>query len=711
MPLYDDDNGAVNVILENVAVFAGPKGEKGDPGDPGDKGADGSGIQWTGDWTAGTYSQYDAVFHNGSSYIANTGTSQEPPGSDWDMLAQESTPNVTSVFGRTGVVTANTGDYTATKITNTPAGNISATNVQSALNELDTEKLAAATYTASDILTKIKTVDGSGSGLDADLLDGLSSSAFTLSSRSILNVKDYGAVGDGTTNDGSAIASAITAALALTPTAELFWPAGTYKTTSSLTNFHTVPHKGSGRILRSSDYFYIDPKYTQSNTIYVSSSGSTSNDGLSSSQPTTLSTSAGIIQRYSDRGLSGRWNVALAAGTYTDETFSLDSLTWTDYPVIVKGPVVDHPSTPTAIIDAGGLPSGTQVCNIDDGGWVEFQYVKVIGMDTGYGFSASLYSRMGLINCHTDDCLYGILNQHSSNVYISGGIFDGNGLANSYGYAGFYNATHSITSTSTETAAIFRDCETGLFVNEGTQGHLDYTVITDCDVGLWIARSGGANNTKSMTIYNNTIGVLADNQWFNNGIDFARGNPLFENTTDVVTRGNAPEYAYRNLNNNSKTLRVQDVKGASSAHTGTTAKTLLWSVDDIIQPWMLTSASNTGDIIELEAAFTSSLSSSFGNISLDLYDGTTTDVLTAVTAPVGTTDFVVRAIIYFNSHLSAICTMTMICSSGGTDQVDEGSNALNFANKTGDLKLYCTLGNSGDSVTLRWATCKTTLGG
>ena len=34
-------------------------------------------------------------------------------------------------------------------------------------------KLNSSSYTASDVLTKIKTVDGSGSGLDADLLDGL----------------------------------------------------------------------------------------------------------------------------------------------------------------------------------------------------------------------------------------------------------------------------------------------------------------------------------------------------------------------------------------------------------------------------------------------------------------------------------------------------------------------------------------------------------
>lgn len=39
-------------------------------------------------------------------------------------------------------------------------------------------KLNASDYTAADVLTKIKTVDGSGSGLDADTLDGVQASGF-----------------------------------------------------------------------------------------------------------------------------------------------------------------------------------------------------------------------------------------------------------------------------------------------------------------------------------------------------------------------------------------------------------------------------------------------------------------------------------------------------------------------------------------------------
>lgn len=50
-------------------------------------------------------------------------------------------------------------------------GNFTALNT-----ELGT-KLASASYTAADVLTKIKTVDGAGSGLDADLLDGLTSAS------------------------------------------------------------------------------------------------------------------------------------------------------------------------------------------------------------------------------------------------------------------------------------------------------------------------------------------------------------------------------------------------------------------------------------------------------------------------------------------------------------------------------------------------------
>lgn len=47
------------------------------------------------------------------------------------------------------------------------------TEVDNNFTNLNNDKLESSAYTAADVLTKLKTVDGVGSGLDADLLDGL----------------------------------------------------------------------------------------------------------------------------------------------------------------------------------------------------------------------------------------------------------------------------------------------------------------------------------------------------------------------------------------------------------------------------------------------------------------------------------------------------------------------------------------------------------
>ncbi|MCH5305179.1 MAG: hypothetical protein J1E79_01710 [Rikenella sp.] len=46
-------------------------------------------------------------------------------------------------------------------------------NFASTITQLIGEKLPAASYTAADVLAKLKTVDGSGSEIDADATDGL----------------------------------------------------------------------------------------------------------------------------------------------------------------------------------------------------------------------------------------------------------------------------------------------------------------------------------------------------------------------------------------------------------------------------------------------------------------------------------------------------------------------------------------------------------
>lgn len=56
------------------------------------------------------------------------------------------------------------------------------TEVDNNFTNLNNDKLESSSYTAADVLAKIKTVDGSGSGLDADLLDGKNSTDANTSS-------------------------------------------------------------------------------------------------------------------------------------------------------------------------------------------------------------------------------------------------------------------------------------------------------------------------------------------------------------------------------------------------------------------------------------------------------------------------------------------------------------------------------------------------
>jgi len=66
-----------------------------------------------------------------------------------------------------------TGATGATGVKNTPLTNAEIDTNFTNLNTDIGTRLLSSDYTAADVLTKIKTVDGAGSGLDADLLDGL----------------------------------------------------------------------------------------------------------------------------------------------------------------------------------------------------------------------------------------------------------------------------------------------------------------------------------------------------------------------------------------------------------------------------------------------------------------------------------------------------------------------------------------------------------
>ncbi len=103
----------------NIAIFAlmGTKGDKGLQGIKGDTGASGD-INWLGAWSAGTYSENDAVGYLGTSYVSTANNNTETPSdtaTNWDILAKK---------GADGSGTQINIAEEGSNLTNTPHGTI-----------------------------------------------------------------------------------------------------------------------------------------------------------------------------------------------------------------------------------------------------------------------------------------------------------------------------------------------------------------------------------------------------------------------------------------------------------------------------------------------------------------------------------------------------------------------------------------------------------
>ena len=141
----DGERGLDGAMGERGAT--GIQGPKGDPGKPG--------LVWKGAYATGNqYAPGDAVELDGSSWIAQHPTNSRPQAGnvDWHVLALK---------GAGGVVIGSTKSYgpvnvTAAHVVVTPAGSLSSTNAQAALEELQTDAdlaISEASDAAADAAT------------------------------------------------------------------------------------------------------------------------------------------------------------------------------------------------------------------------------------------------------------------------------------------------------------------------------------------------------------------------------------------------------------------------------------------------------------------------------------------------------------------------------------------------------------------------------
>lgn len=359
--------------------------------------------------------------------------------------------------------------------------------------------------------TDLEAVSGTGTVPGDFLQSGTGAVARTNQSKmgDIVSVKDFGAAGDGIADDTAAITAAVARVLLIN--GMLLWPDGTYLTSSSIPSLHSVRHIGPGTIKRGSDLFHVDISNGQSNTLYVATTGSAGDDGLSASQP--ISTMQIVFDALKNYGpvLFGSWTIKLAAGTY-NAAAQLVGLRSSNS-IVVRGPSVGgSPNVPTAIIDGTGVVSNTV-------GWYLQFYVKMdvydvkfqnwtSAADDAYGLCGDGHCQIYLNNAHAYNCRYaGFSFDNLTQARMLGGVVDSclftgvrlySQVSASIGYTG------SVAGDSTE----IKNCGTAIDARVSSRLHVDYCNIHNNDIGVHAEYNSRAVVNYSK-VQNNNIGWTA----------------------------------------------------------------------------------------------------------------------------------------------------------------------------------------------------------
>jgi hypothetical protein len=291
----------------------------------------------------------------------------------------------------------------------------------------------------------------------------------------VVNVKDFGAVGDGIVNDTAAIQAAIT--YCISNNASLYWPSGNYVSSSNIASFWSVSHEGDGRIIRGSDTWYITPTGTQRNILYVTSSGNSANDGFSSSQSLPMSTAVARLRIIGSKASAGIWRIQIQ-GTITWNGVRIQDWPAFAHEVEIWGEAASLTSVPTAVWD-GTTSTEVYAFRAENTNAVlnfHFRNIKFINFNSGSNSGAIVVWASGRVlaeNIHTDNCSIGLWFRQNYSRTIYGIIQN----ATTFGINVTYGASGNVGDLSSG-GVTFENCARGVEIGRNTTVYIQGCTFT-----------------------------------------------------------------------------------------------------------------------------------------------------------------------------------------------------------------------------------------
>jgi hypothetical protein len=524
--------------------------------------------------------------------------------------------------------------------------------------------------------------------------------------REVISVTDFGAIGDGTTDNIDKIDAAI--AEAIIRGADLYWPDGIFNVSSGVASFHDLRHLGPGAIRRGSSTFYVDPLASQSNTIFVNpASGGLVKDGLTDFYAfTSLTDAFNALTNYGP-SLRGVWVVQLAAGTYEGALFPTGLRSRQE--LTIQGPDVGGtPNVPTAIIDgtSSSFRKGIAGTNnirllIKDVKVQDFAAVDEAGIEF------SQFCRIRLNNVHADNCYYGWHFLDWTFYDALGGIIENCtvGIQELFGVV----RNFKVATSDAERTLIQNCADYGLKAKELCTGHLDYAKIDNCNNGVFLARCSTANLT-NCDIYNNTIGAVCTSgssivdvpsvDWGAGTADANTVKFLMRGASSEVVRNggeNVPTTPYVGL-----TEKKVGFDYAVVAHTGTAVRTTIYAAIYTAKAGDLQAVGGhiRGRVYGVATALAGTCIVELRNAGANVC---------TVTLPVAAAGaFVIDFNLFVVTAGDSQQHVSEARINGGTIVAAAATRAIPFSSVDQVLQVTATLSNSADTVTFRGAELYTT---
>mgnify|MGYP000899668032 CR=1 FL=1 len=370
----------------------------------------------------------------------------------------------------------------------------------------------------------------------------------------------------------------------------LSWGNKEYAIIDSIPNMHSVEHIGLGVIVRSGVKFCVEPRKTQTNTLYVDyATGNDLNDGLTTLTAfRTLQKAFDVLDSYARPMLKANWVVTLSAGTYPRARLK-DGLPSENRILIQGANVGSHPTVPTTLISEGSNV-GAMGIRFDGKVKVKLKNLKVSGFKgttSSSGINAANGVDLETENVHTEGCHWGISSQNS-NCVVPDGIHENHSGG---GIRSLQLNRHAIgkqNNGSRNDTCIFKNNTAGVFVQENCTGHVDWCTLDGNTDGV-IVNINSRVNADSCEFKNNFRGIrqlAGSNVYVTDGCIFTNNNAdiVKMSGSSIVTSRyfeGTPDVGYSTNDSNVHTVYVnKDIKNTTSEpFYTTTLKAPFWKAD------------------------------------------------------------------------------------------------------------------------------------